>query len=130
MKIATTFIRLVSILMLSVCFNACSKYSSPSGPTADPTPAPAGSTTVTIPGGASTQTITAFDPNPLTVSVGTTVSWLNSDTTTHTSVADGSQWSSGNIAPGARFNRTFTAPGRYTYHCQIHPNMVGTIVVQ
>ena len=83
-----------------------------------------------IPGGASTQTTTAFGQNPLTVSVGTTVSWVNTDNTTHTSAADGSQWSSGNIAPGERFNFTFASAGRYTYHCQIHPNMIGTIVAQ
>jgi len=85
---------------------------------------------VNIPGGASTQTTTAFGQNPLTISVGTTVSWLNTDNTTHTSAADGSQWSSGNIAPGERFNFTFASAGRYTYHCQIHPNMIGTIVAQ
>jgi plastocyanin len=86
--------------------------------------------TVGIPSGASTLTTTAFGQNPLTVSIGTTVSWLNNDNTTHTSVADGSQWSSGNVAPAGRFNFTFTSAGRFTYHCQIHPNMVGTIIVQ
>ena len=55
---------------------------------------------------------------------------LNDDNTTHTSSADASQWSSGSIPPGGRFNFTFATAGRFTYHCQIHPNMVGTIVVQ
>jgi plastocyanin len=62
--------------------------------------------------------------------VGTTISWLNSDGTTHTSSADGGTWNSGNIAPGARYNRTFQSAGQFTYHCQIHPGMTGTIVVQ
>jgi plastocyanin len=66
----------------------------------------------------------------MTVSTGTTVSWLNSDNTTHTSTSDGNQWSSGDIPPGGRYNFTFTSAGRFTYHCQIHPNMIGTIVVQ
>jgi plastocyanin len=124
------FIRVASALILTMCLAACGGYSSPSTPSSGPTPAPAGSTTVAIPGGASTLTTTAFGQNPLTVSVGTTVSWLNNDNTTHTSVADGSQWSSGNVAPGGRFSFTFASAGRFTYHCQIHPNMVGTIVVQ
>ena len=85
---------------------------------------------MTISSGASTQTTTAFGANPLTIAAGTTISWLNADNTTHTSAADGPQWASGNIAPGGRFNFAFTSPGRFTYHCQIHPNMVGTIVVQ
>lgn len=124
-------IRLVAVLILGACFSACTGgYNAPSAPSTGPTAAPAGSTTVNISSGASTQTSTAFGQNPLTVAVGTTISWLNDDHTTHTSSADGSQWTSGNIPPGGRFNFTLASAGRYTYHCQIHPNMVGTIVVQ
>ena len=85
---------------------------------------------MTIASGAFTETTTAFGQNPLTISAGTTISWLNNDATTHTSTADANQWSSGNIPPGGRYNFTFASAGRFTYHCQIHPNMVGTIVVQ
>jgi plastocyanin len=122
--------RLALVLTLALFVTGCSGYNSPSAPSGGPTPAPAGATTVTIASGASTKTTAAFGANPLTISVGTTVSWLNNDNTTHTSAADGNQWSSGNIAPGDRFNFTFASPGRFTYHCQIHPNMVGTIDVQ
>jgi len=124
------FIRIASVLIFAMCFTACGGYNSPAAPSTGPTPALSGSTTVDIPNGASTQTTGAFGPNPLTISVGTTISWLNDDNTTHTSAADGNQWSSGNIAPGGRFNFTFASAGRFTYHCQIHPNMIGTIVVQ
>jgi plastocyanin len=124
------FIRVVSALILTMTLTACGGYGSPSAPSNGPTPAPVGSTTVTIASGASTLTTTAFGQNPLTVPAGTTISWLNNDNTTHTAMADGGQWSSGNVAPGSRFNFTLTATGRFTYHCQIHPNMVGTIVVQ
>jgi plastocyanin len=124
-------IRFASVLIIAMCCTACGGgYSSPTAPVTAPTPAPVGSTTVTISNGASTQTTNAFGQNPLTISVGTTISWVNNDNTTHTSAADGSQWSSGNIAPGGRFNFAFASAGRFTYHCQIHPNMVGTIVVQ
>ena len=123
-------LRLAALLSMSIGFAACSGYSAPSGPSAAPTPAPPGSTTVTMAIGASTQTTTAFGANPLTISAGTTISWLNEDNTTHTSSADGQQWSSGNIPPGGRFNFAFSSAGRFTYRCQIHPNMVGTIVVQ
>ncbi len=122
-------LRLAAIFATTLCLTACSSYNSMS-PAPSPTPAPAGSTTVTIPSGASAQTTAAFGMNPLTISAGTTISWLNSDTTTHTSAADGGQWASGNIAPGGRFNFTFASAGQFTYHCQIHPNMTGTIIVQ
>ena len=124
------FIRVTSVLFLVMSFAACGGYNSPSAPSTGPTAAPAGSTTVNIPTGASGQTTAAFGQNPLTIPVGTTISWLNDDSITHDTVADGGQWSSGNVSPGGRFNFTFASAGRFTYHCQIHPNMVGTIVVQ
>lgn len=123
-------LRVIAILLMSMGVAACGGYSAPSTPSVTPTAAPAGSTTVTISSGASTQTTSAFGANPLTVTAGATISWLNSDNTTHTSSADGQQWSSGDIPPGGRFNLTMSTTGRFTYHCQIHPNMVGTIVVQ
>lgn len=122
-------LRLNAILLLAaVCICGCGGYVT--SPSITPQPAPAGSTTVTMQGGASVLTTTAFGTNPLTIPLGTTISWLNSDTTTHTSMADGGAWSSGNIAPGARYNFTFQSTGQFTYHCQIHPGMTGTIVVQ
>jgi plastocyanin len=124
------FTRVIAVLVLTTFIAACGGYSTPSTPSGGPTAAPPGSTSVTIASGASTQTTSAFGANPLTIPVGTTVSWANNDNTTHTTAADGSQWSSGNIAPGGRFNFTFASAGRFTYHCQIHANMVGTIVVQ
>ena len=116
------FFRVGLICISTVVITGCSSsYMTSPSPTADP--APAGSTTVTLPMGASTLTTTAFGTNPLTVSAGTTISWLNGDSTTHTSVADGGSWNSGNIAPGARFNFTFQSAGQFTYNCQIHPGM-------
>src|SRR5215471_2456607 len=123
-------LRSVVVILVTTILTACGGYSSPSSPSGTPTTAPAGSTTVTIASGASTQATTAFGTNPLTISTGTTISWFNNDNVAHTSTSDGSQWSSGNIAPGGRFDFTFQSTGRFTYHCQIHPNMIGTIVVQ
>jgi len=124
--------RLAAILVTTISITACSNgyNSTPTSPSSTPTPAPAGSTTVTIPSGASVQTTSAFGANPLTISAGTTISWLNNDNTTHTSIGDEGQWNSGNVAPGGRFNFTFASSGQFTYHCQIHPNMTGTIIVQ
>jgi len=116
-------IRALLVALAVVCAAACSDSTttttSPSGPSAS----------ATIPSGASTMTTTAFGANPLTVTSGTTIMWVNNDNVTHTSVADAGAWNSGSIAPGGSFSRTFSSTGTFTYHCTIHPNMVGTIVV-
>jgi len=94
---------------------------------------------VSIVSGASSLTDTAFQPNPVQVSVGDTVTWTNDDTQPHTVVSgsngtpDGKFDSSPNfnplIAPGQTFEHTFTEAGEYPYYCALHPNMVGTVSV-
>jgi plastocyanin len=88
------------------------------------------STSVSIVRGASTLMATAFSPNPLTVPVGTTVTWTNNDTTTHDATADNKSFATGLIAPGASASVTLRTAGRITYFCTIHPGMSGTIDVQ
>ncbi|GAC1371305.1 MAG: hypothetical protein NVSMB32_15520 [Actinomycetota bacterium] len=47
----------------------------------------------------------------------------------HTVTADGGAFDTGMFAPGARFVHTFRTPGTFAYHCQIHSNMTGNVVV-
>lgn len=100
--------------------------SSPSSPSNTPTTT---GTPVSIVNGSSTLTTTAYSPNPVSVAVGGTVTWTNNDVTTHTATSDDGSFNSGNMAPGATFSRTFSAAGTFTYHCAIHPGMVGTVTV-
>jgi nitrite reductase (NO-forming) len=96
-------------------------------------------TSVSIVPGSSSLTDTAFQPNPVEVSVGDTVTWTNGDTQPHTVVSgengtpDGKFDSSPNfnplIVPGQTFSHTFTEAGQYPYYCALHPNMVGTVSV-
>jgi plastocyanin len=62
--------------------------------------------------------------------VNGTVNWVNSDSIAHTSTANDGSWASATLSPGQTFSRTFTAAGTFPYHCAIHPNMVGTVIVQ
>lgn len=71
----------------------------------------------------------AFQPQVITISVGSMVRWTNTGLSAHTTTSAGGSWDSGNLAPGEMFTRTFTAPGIYTYHCAIHSSMTGTVVV-
>lgn len=71
-----------------------------------------------------------FMPPKMTIPVGTTVKWTNQDGPTHTVTSDTAGiFDSGNLAPTKSFSFTFTTPGTFTYHCAIHPTMMGSIVV-
>jgi plastocyanin len=121
--------RLVFVSALALLASACGAgYSAPS-PVPTPSPTPSGSTAITIPVGASTLGNRAFNPANLDVSVGTTVTWTNTDSTAHTTTSDGTGWNSGTLQPRAQFSTTFADAGTFHYHCAIHPDMVGTVVV-
>jgi plastocyanin len=74
-----------------------------------------------------------FVPAELTIPVGSTVIWVNTGATVHTTVAsvDGDKyWDSNIMNPGDTFSFTFTEPGTWDYICGIHPDMKATIVVE
>jgi hypothetical protein len=60
---------------------------------------------------------------------GSTVTWMNSGAAPHTVTADDGAFDSDRLAPGASFSQPFDTAGTFTYHCEIHPQMTGTIVV-
>jgi plastocyanin len=115
----------LSLLVLAIAgLTACSSNTSPTSPASTPT------ATISIVAGARTLTTTAYSPNPMTVAVGTTVTWTNNDTSTHNTVADSGAFATGTIAPGASASATMHTAGTFVYHCTIHPGMVATLVVQ
>jgi plastocyanin len=71
----------------------------------------------------------AFSPAAIEIEVGTTVTWENYDTATHTVTADDGSFDSGDLAQGDTFSHTFDKAGTFTYHCNFHPNMIATITV-
>jgi plastocyanin len=127
-------IRLPLAVVLSIGALACgSDYASPSTPS--PTPAPAlvanePSSAITIPIRAEVLGDRAFVPNALDIRVGTTVTWTNTDSVSHTSTSNGGGWDSGLIGPGRGFSFTYPTAGTFAYHCAIHPGMVGVVVVR
>jgi plastocyanin len=71
-----------------------------------------------------------FGPQTITVPVGTTVTWTNSDDIPHTSVSTEGVFKSKVLDTDEKFSYTFTKAGTYPYYCTIHPKMTGTVVVQ
>jgi plastocyanin len=72
----------------------------------------------------------AFAPPTITVHAGETVTWTNADDDPHTVYADNGAFKSRALDTGDSFIQTFAAPGVYSYHCSLHPYMVGKVVVQ
>jgi plastocyanin len=71
-----------------------------------------------------------FSPLTLTVAPGTTVTWVNDDSSPHTVTDKVKVFRSAALDTKDSFSYTFTAPGEFTYFCTLHPIMVGKIIVK
>ena len=72
----------------------------------------------------------AFDPDGLTVAAGTTVTFTNEDSATHTATADDDSFDTGDLAEGDSGEVTFDEAGEFSYFCDIHNYMKGTVTVE
>ena len=72
----------------------------------------------------------AYDPPTIKIKVGDTVTWTNKDNVGHSATADDGTWDTGVLQQGKSGSAKFSKAGVFTYHCSVHPNMHGTIVVQ
>jgi plastocyanin len=70
-----------------------------------------------------------YSPDPVRVEVGGKVIWQNEDSVAHTATADDGSFDTGEIDEGKLKSESFKQPGTFTYHCEIHPQMHGTIEV-
>jgi plastocyanin len=73
----------------------------------------------------------SFKPAHITIKRGTRVRWINRDSTAHTATANKKRsFDSGRLSPGQRYTHTFKRAGKQRYHCEIHPDMMGSVVVK
>jgi plastocyanin len=70
-----------------------------------------------------------FTPSSLRVAAGGAVTFVNDDGRSHTVTSDSGAFDSGVLAAGSSWVRRFPSAGTYRYHCAIHPDMTGTVVV-
>jgi plastocyanin len=71
----------------------------------------------------------SYEPDPVVVQVGGKVTWRNEDSAPHTATADDGSFDTGTIDQGKTGSATFKDPGTFTYICEIHPTMHGTVEV-
>jgi plastocyanin len=73
----------------------------------------------------------AYNPDPVTIEIGQSVTWTNQDSAPHTATAkDRDVLQSGTLNQGDTYTQTFDTPGTYDYFCEFHPNMKGVIIVE
>jgi len=76
-----------------------------------------------------------FIPNPVTIAMGGTVTWENTDNAAHTvtsgSPTDGPDgvFDSSLVPAGGMFSYKFEEAGTYDYFCMVHPWMTGIVTV-
>jgi plastocyanin len=123
-KRSLSWILLGLFLTGGVALAGCTGYNTASGPQAT-----SGENTVKI------QNF-VFIPSNLTVTRGTTVTWINEDTVNHQVMSDdpvlaaqGRSFSSPIIPKGGTYTVMFGTPGHYTYQCGLHTQMKGIITV-
>jgi aldose sugar dehydrogenase len=79
----------------------------------------------------------SYDPNPINIKAGDTVTWINADVIAHTvtsgkyynRLTSGLLFHSGSIISNTAYSHKFTIPGVYDYLCMFHPDMKGQVVV-
>ncbi len=99
--------------------------------------AASGGNSVTIAPGSSTPSNGKFfEPETLTVSKGSTVTWTNGDSTLHTVTSgsaesgnSGTEFDSSYLAAGKTFQHPFSTSGTFDYYCTLHPYMKGKVIV-
>ena len=130
------FRMLTMAVVLTLLFAACGDDGDDSAEGSDTTAAATDTTAAAGDdgdGGGGTEVSIAdftFDPGDLTVAIGDTVTWSNADGATHTVTSDDDAFDSGDLGSGATFEQAFDEAGDFAYHCDIHPQMAGTITVE
>ena len=70
-----------------------------------------------------------FDLANIAVEPGSNITWTNEGNEPHTVIADNGLFDSGVLYPGDSYTVWFGGAGTVTYHCELHPSMTGSVVV-
>lgn len=116
-------------MLAAISLTGCSSNSSTVG---GPEPTAAATNVASTAAGTSLSISSfTYSPSPITVAPGTTLSVKNNDDPEHTVTSDTDGLF---LADEIRSGKTVsfkapTKPGTYTFHCEYHANMHGTLIV-
>lgn len=142
-KINKILIIVIAILVLGGAFFMLSnKTNNPATSIVSYTPAPTSQAATASPSakveeGNVTVTADGFNPQTLTIKVGTKVTWTNKSGATANVSSDNHPThllypflNLGSFADGSSVNVTFDKAGTFTYHNHLNPSQKGTVVAQ
>ncbi len=123
-----------AVVMLAACSSSSSTPAASSAASSGASTAASGAASVcseSADSGAVAVTIVDFNfqPAAITAKTGQVITFSNTGSAPHTATLDGGQCTTPTIQPGKSDGLTFTVAGTYTFHCSIHNQMKGTIVV-
>lgn len=101
------------ILLTTSCYKSNNSYNSSSNPS---------TSKVSI-------SASGYSPSSLSVVLGSTVTWTNNDNAMHTVTTTDGSISSGDIAAGSSYSKTFATAGTYNYFDVHNSNMTGVVIV-
>jgi plastocyanin len=146
-RVSITFGAILTLALAAACGGGPAATGTPAAATATPaaataTPAAATATPATATatpaaiicdasgeGGSVAIVNFSYDPSTATVAANGFITWTNNDDTSHTVTFDGGP-NCGNVSGGGGTETVqFTVAGSYPYHCNIHPDMTGTVEV-
>jgi plastocyanin len=126
---------ILAALSLAACGSDDSGSDSTAGATAEESETTAPAEDETAPSGEAVRSAKveivdfAYSPETVTVAAGGKVTWRNEDADEHTVTLDDGSFESGDLAEGKLKSDSFKSPGSFAYHCEIHPEMTGTVEV-
>ncbi len=74
-------------------------------------------------------TSSGFSPATLTVVTGSSVTWMNNDSTSHSITSTDGSIKSGTIASGSSYSKSFTSAGTFSYFDATKTSMTGVVIV-
>lgn len=139
---------ILALALVTACGGGTAATATPAGPTAPPAAGTATPAAATATPAAATATPAAaaiicgatgeggsvaienfsYDPASATVATNGFLTWTNKDGAPHTVTFDGGP-NCGNMSGGDTETVQFTVAGTYPYHCNIHPDMTGSVEV-
>ena len=126
-RVVRILIPLVVLVAAAAVLSACSP---PFAAACTPKGAATATAASTVKVVADSQKQGTYQPDPVTVQAGQSITWTWEDQgNQHSISADDGSFESCLQGAGSTFTATFAKAGTYPYHCSIHPQMKGSVTV-